>query len=120
MVGTAFGAGDGSTTFNVPDLRGRFPLGKDDLGGSSADRVTAPEADIIGDGSGAESHTLTIPEMPSHTHTLPIDAPGAPVPGIEPVTTSTSGVPLVTLPEGGGGAHNNMSPYQTVGYIIKT
>lgn len=38
-IGTAFGAGDGTTTFNVPDLRGRAVAGKDDMGGSSAGRL---------------------------------------------------------------------------------
>ena len=40
-IGTAFGAGDGSTTFNVPDLRGRVPVGRDNMGGTPANRVTA-------------------------------------------------------------------------------
>ena len=39
-IGTNFGAGDGSTTFNVPDLRGRVIVGKDDMGGAAAARVT--------------------------------------------------------------------------------
>ena len=39
-VGISFGAGDGSTTFNVPDLRGRVLVGKDDMGASAASRVT--------------------------------------------------------------------------------
>lgn len=39
-IGVAFGPGDSSTTFNLPDLRGRVPLGKDNMGGSAANRVT--------------------------------------------------------------------------------
>jgi microcystin-dependent protein len=39
-IGTAYGAGDGSTTFNVPDLRGRIGVGKDDMGGTNAQRMT--------------------------------------------------------------------------------
>jgi microcystin-dependent protein len=39
-IGVSFGVGDGSTTFNVPDLRGRVLVGKDDMGGSAASRVT--------------------------------------------------------------------------------
>jgi microcystin-dependent protein len=39
-IGTGFGVGDGSTTFNVPDCRGRMLVGKDDMGGSAASRVT--------------------------------------------------------------------------------
>lgn len=69
LLGTTYGTGNGSTTFNLPDLRGRFPLGQDDMGGSSANRVTATEADNLGQASGAETHTLSSGEMPSHTHT---------------------------------------------------
>ncbi|MDT9105773.1 phage tail protein, partial [Escherichia coli] len=39
-VGTTFGAGDGATTFNLPDARGRAVIGKDDMGGAAANRVT--------------------------------------------------------------------------------
>ena len=40
VLGTTFGVGDGSTTFNLPDLRGRLPLGQDNMGGTPANRVT--------------------------------------------------------------------------------
>ncbi len=70
LIGTTYGAGNGSTTFNVPDIRGRFPLGKDDMGGSSANRVTATEADNLGQASGAETHTLTAAELAAHPHPL--------------------------------------------------
>lgn len=69
IIGTTFGTGDGSTTFNIPDLRGRVGAGPDDMGtaAGSANRLTA--ADALGNASGAEKHTLTTGEMPSHTHT---------------------------------------------------
>lgn len=63
-----YGAGDGSTTFNTPDLRGRMPLGRDNMGGSSANRVVAAAADAMGGVGGAETVTLVSNEMPSHTH----------------------------------------------------
>ena len=66
---TTYGSGDGSTTFNVPDLRGRFPLGKDNMGGTSANRVAAAQADVLGGSGGEEMHTLTVPEIPPHSHT---------------------------------------------------
>lgn len=62
--GTNFGVGDGSTTFNLPDMRGRFPLGQDDMGGSSANRVTDTRADTIGSSSGSELTTLGTGNLP--------------------------------------------------------
>lgn len=73
-VGTTFGIGDGSTTFNVPDLRGRVPVGKDDMGGSGASRVTSGGSGITGTTLGAtggtETHTLITAEIPTHNHTI--------------------------------------------------
>jgi len=73
IIGTAYGAGDGSTTFGLPDLRGRAPVGKDDMGGSAASRLTSGVSGVdgttIGASGGAQSHTLTAAQMPSHTHT---------------------------------------------------
>jgi hypothetical protein len=55
--------GDGSTTFNLPDMRGRNAVGKDDMGGVSADRITDAQADILGGSFGAETTTV-----PAHDH----------------------------------------------------
>src|SRR5690606_15176336 len=66
VIGTTFGSGDGSTTFNVPDLRGRVPVGLDNMGASDAGRLAA--ANTLGGTGGAETHTLTVAEMPSHGH----------------------------------------------------
>ena len=60
LIGVTYGTGDGITTFNLPDLRGRFPLGLDDMGGNSADNVTAAEADELAGTGGSETHTLTV------------------------------------------------------------
>lgn len=76
VIGTLWGAGDGTTTFNLPDLRGRGIFGKDDMGGVAANRITSggsgiPGATIGGTGGDQETqlhnHSLT---DPSHTHTL--------------------------------------------------
>jgi microcystin-dependent protein len=68
-IGTTYGAGDGSTTFNVPDYRGRVPVGMDNLGGSDAGRLSW--ANVMGTTGGTETVTLTTAEMPAHTHTGP-------------------------------------------------
>ena len=68
LIGTTFGAGDGSTTFNVPPLNGRVVVALDNLGGTSANRITGAWADSLGGTGGAETHTLTTAEIAAHTH----------------------------------------------------
>lgn len=72
-IGTAYGAGNGSTTFNVPDMRGRVPAGKDNMGGTAASRLTSSyfgaDATVLGNNGGVESHTLTTAQLASHSHT---------------------------------------------------
>ena len=59
-IGTAYGPGDGSTTFNVPDLRGRVAAGRDDMGGTDAGRLAGGVANrtTLGGAGGAATHTL--------------------------------------------------------------
>lgn len=117
LIGTTFGIGNGTTTFNLPDLRGRLPLGQDDMGGTPANRITNAEADSIGGSAGAENHTLTIAEMPAHTHKLPdaVDGGGFAfmAENLSPRNTYD------TSPTGSDNAHNNVQPYLTINYIIK-
>src|SRR5215469_12071517 len=72
LISTTYGAGDGSTTFNVPDLRGYLLAGKDDMGGAAASRITASASGIdgtaLGAAGGAQTVTLGTAQMPSHTH----------------------------------------------------
>ena len=121
LIGTTFGIGDGSTTFDLPDLRGRLPLGQDDMGGVSANRVTNAQADTIGGSAGAENHTLLTAEMPAHTHTVPDwVGGGADGAGRSLASQIDRDVNIVnTGSKGGGGAHNNVQPYLTTNYIIK-
>lgn len=117
VIGTTFGVGDGSTTFNLPDLRGRYWLGKDNMGGTSANRVTAAAADTIGGTGGAETHTLTTAELPPHTHNSPYSTTSVQSgSGALGVTVSSGNA---TSSTGSGDAHNNMPPYITGNYIIK-
>lgn len=74
-----YGIGDGSTTFNVPDRRGRAGVGHDLMGTSAAGRLTTGGGGVngalLGHAAGAESHTLTVAEIPAHTHNFPLLAP---------------------------------------------
>lgn len=70
VIGTTHGAGDGVTTFNLPDLRGRMMIGMDNMGGTSANRVTAAAADTLGGTGGSE--TITVAQMPSHDHSATV------------------------------------------------
>lgn len=79
LVGTAYGIGDSSTTFNMPDYRGRVAVGLDNLGGTPANRITDANADSLnntgfGDetdqGTNADTggHALIEDELPNHFH----------------------------------------------------
>lgn len=64
-IGTVFGSGDGSTTFTVPDLRGRAIFGKDDMGGVPANRITSGVSGILGTTLGASGGNQS---MHNHNH----------------------------------------------------
>lgn len=74
VTGDKFGVGDGTTTFNIPDMRGRVPAGKDNMGGTAANRLTVATFPTgpteIGRAAGTERHVLLATEVPTHTHTL--------------------------------------------------
>jgi len=80
-IGTIHGAGNGSTTFNLPDLRGRVVAGQDDMGGSSANRLTGfaggVNGDTLGASGGDEKHVLTTAQLSTHTHAGTTGAGGA-------------------------------------------
>ncbi|MDF0521526.1 phage tail protein [Bradyrhizobium yuanmingense] len=69
MVSTTYGSGDGSTTFNIPDLRGRVVAGADGMGGTPANRLTDAVAgiDSLGDAGGAQSRSLVTANLPPYT-----------------------------------------------------
>lgn len=145
-IGTTYGTGDGSTTFNLPDKRGRVSAGQDDMGGSSADRLTNQSGglngDTLGATGGAETVTLDATMIPSHTHTASVTDPGHThvlkgasdsntdgqyIAGNNQNTTSgnhvtesaTTGISVSNSSTGGGGAHNNVQPTIILNSIIK-
>ena len=107
ITGTLYGVGDGSTTFNIPDLRGRVPVGKN----------TGTFTTIGGTG-GEETHTLTVAEMPSHSHNVQYSGVTDAASG-NVRTELTNNASISTSSTGGGGAHNNLQPYQVINYIIR-
>lgn len=142
-IGTTYGSGDGSTTFNLPDLRGRVVAGQDDMGGSSANRLTNQtgglNGDTLGATGGSETHTLTEAQMPAHSHLLvaAVDT-GSGSPSISSTQqiarrnniggdasyevngTSTAATVGKSSTTGSGSAHNNVQPTIVLNYIIKT
>jgi microcystin-dependent protein len=114
-ISTTYGTGDGSTTFNLPDCRGRVSAGKDDMGGTSANRLTdqtgGVDGDTLGDVGGAETHTLTEAQMPAHDHGL--TSPATPQPNNAASGSSVgsaTGGSGTTQETGSGAAHNNVQP----------
>jgi len=72
-IGTTFGAGNGSTTFNIPDMRGRMGMGTGtgsglNSSGTGAPSGTAQTARTLGQWGGEETHQLTLSNIPSHSH----------------------------------------------------
>ena len=123
-ISTTYGAGDGSTTFKLPDLRGRVPIGAGQ-GSGLQDRVIAATG-------GAETHTLTTSELAAHDHNVTVtkrvtddDATGGSPFSmlVASRNVSTSSETAVDGAEtdntGGGQAHNNMQPFLVVNHIIK-
>ena len=122
-IGTTFGAGDGSTTFNLPDKRGRVSVGC--FGADTGGRITAATATGgIGTGKagGMEQVTLTTPQIPAHTHQISIDWGNGNSESTQPLYHGgTSGYNRYTTdPTGGGLPHNNMPPFLLMPFIIST
>lgn len=147
LIAVSYGAGDSVTTFNVPDLRGRFPLGID----GAANRVTTGSPDAVGGTGGGETQVMTFTgdPMPDHVHQMGLlvksgdatrlagdtvsfgsdSVAGTPTVGVPSSTESatvtrprTSGVisPGSHIPTGSIPTVNKINPYQVVQYIIKT
>lgn len=109
QIGVIWGVGDGVNTFNVPSLARRVTMGS---GGSSTPTI----GNAVGNTGGEESHTLTIAEMPAHTHVGARDS-GSVNPGGAGTFAQDPGP---TGSTGGGASHNNIQPSAIVVKLIKT
>lgn len=117
LIGTTYG-GDGESTFALPDLRGRVPIHQGN-------------GFILAETGGAEEITLTVNQIPAHSHPLlcssaaagaktPAGAVGAVAQG-DVYTTSFSGTnmaPQAIGPDGGSQPHSNFQPYLCIDFII--
>jgi microcystin-dependent protein len=129
VIGTTYGVGDGSTTFNVPDMRSRSPVG--------AGQGTGLSNRTLASTGGEENHVLTEAEMPLHSHpwrnsntnegSWQSDVTGGFPTSNNGVSNRSAftGTPSNTIGEQIGGAgssnsHNNMHPYFAINFIIKT
>ena len=110
VISTTYGVGDGSTTFVLPNLKGKVPVGRD-----SSDVAF----DTMGETGGAKTHTLTIGEMPSHNHTQTLGGSISTVANVAGSYVVGDANTSSTTSTGGGGAHNNLQPYITLNYIIR-
>jgi len=187
-IGTVYGVGDGSTTFNLPDLRGRVIAGEDDMGGTAAARLnvnltgntslgsavvtalsstaglavgmgawgsTLPagvtiasidsgsqvtlstgtgvtagasvairfgvvDGQTLGAAGGSQTHTLTTPQIPAHTHTVQAQGASSVNAGSFNTAMNTGATTLTSSSTGGGQAHPNVQPTMILNYIIRT
>lgn len=74
VISTTYGSGDGTTTFGLPDLRGRAVFGKDDMGGSAAGRLTSttmtPDGITLGATGGAQTQSVLQANLPNISFTV--------------------------------------------------
>jgi microcystin-dependent protein len=104
LLGTAYGTGDGSTTFNVPDCRGRFIAGADGMGGTLAGRLNATggmNGVGIGATGGAQTHTLTLGELPTGITATGSGSASVTVAGGQTLPAISNGWSNVSIQNGG-------------------
>jgi microcystin-dependent protein len=131
VIGTTFGAGDTTTTFNLPDYRDRMPIGANTIAASIGATGGSKDATLV-----SHTHTATVTD-PGHTHTTTLDVwRGANPANVSAawgggdrrdatnvIGTSNSRVTSITVAnstEGSSGTNANMPPYLGINFIIKT
>jgi microcystin-dependent protein len=138
LIGTTYGSGDGITTFNIPDLRGRMLAGVDNMGGSAASRLTTTyfgsDPTVLGNTGGSENHTLVTAEMPVTTPAgsinnvvsggtvggtgnagVAVGAIGVPLGNSAIVVTST----FTGTPFGSGSPHAIVPPAMVTNFLLR-
>jgi microcystin-dependent protein len=147
-IGTTYGAGDGSTTFNVPGIAGRVIAGYDtgNASGLLTGLTGGVSASTVGNTGGQQVHALTTAELAAHNHTVNITDPGHhhTITGVDSVlfaggpspmerlgegggntdttsiVTNTTGITAASVNTGSGAAHNNVQPTIILLFCIKT
>ena len=118
VLGTAYGGGDGESTFAIPDFQGRAPVG---AGESSA---TGHTAHTLGQYDGEETHTLTVAELAYHTHGYidywTVSRTSKDVTCVSWSAQAGSSGGTITRGTGSGTPHNVMQPYTGINFIIYT
>lgn len=109
-IGDLWGVPNSSSNFKLPNLNGKVPVGYD-----SSDT----DFDTVGKTGGKKTHTLTINEMPAHTHSRNYYSSDWCANGTKSgYHGSGTGTQTNTGSTGGGAAHNNLQPYAVIKYII--
>jgi microcystin-dependent protein len=104
-----FGPGDGSTTFTLPNLKGRVMVHQD---------PGQAEFDLVGELGGAKTHTLSVTEMPNHRHAYAaLSSGGGPQRGVYNDNWDNSTLALSTS-NGSDQPHNNLQPFIVIPAII--
>jgi len=128
IIGTIYGVGDGSTTFNVPDITGRVIAGREAVSTRLTNAGSGIDGDSIGDAGGSQTHTLTEAQLAEHDHNLTVSTRDFDTTGIndgdrlsrandDGTARSDDVGPTVTA--GSGQAHPNVQPTIILNYIIK-
>lgn len=114
IIGTSYGVGDGSTTFNIPNIKGRTVIGLD--GNDTT-------FDTLGETGGEKTHTLTVSEMPNHNHGLDYSIITFAEQGLPSVPNARGGTAALhyftATSQGGNQPHNNLPPFVVLNAVIK-